>query len=317
MRRELLDLASELAARGEPFAIATVVARTPPISAQVGDMALVTRSGFHGWVGGSCTRPTVTDEGRKAIADGRPRLLALEHDPRPPAQPGLTVFPMTCHSGGGVQIHIRPVLPQPTLVVYGLSPIARALARLGKAMGYSVCAVDPGATAEAFPGVDALASDPGGLPAEKLTAPLLAVVATQGQWDEDAIQAALARQPAYLGVVASRKRFGEVRRLLEGRADGKALEAIQNPAGLDLGARNPEGIAVSILAEIVKRLATAEAKPETPLCVEAHDPVCGMSVTVRDETPRALHEGREFFFCCTGCRERFLRSPATYAGAGA
>jgi xanthine dehydrogenase accessory factor len=152
MRRELLDLAAELARRGEPFALATVVARKPPMSAQVGDMALVTRDGFQGWVGGSCTRPTVTAEARQAIEDGRPRLVCLDPDPESQRRPGLSVFPMTCHSGGSVEIHIQPVLPAPRLLVYGVAPTARALARLAKAMGYAVYAVDPVADASAFPG---------------------------------------------------------------------------------------------------------------------------------------------------------------------
>src|SRR5438309_5904472 len=144
MRRELLDLAAALADRGEPFALATVIARSPPISAQVGDTALVTPDGgFHGWVGGSCTRPTVIAEAQKALRDARPRLVALDPNPESRRRPGLTVFPMTCHSGGSVEIHIQPVLPPPRLVVFGLSPTARALVRLAKASGYTVQIVDP------------------------------------------------------------------------------------------------------------------------------------------------------------------------------
>jgi xanthine dehydrogenase accessory factor len=217
MRRELLDLAAELARRGEPFALATVVARKPPMSAQVGDMAVVTRDGFEGWVGGSCTRPTVTAEARQAIEDGRPRLVCLDPDPESQRRPGLSVFPMTCHSGGSVEIHIQPVLPAPRLLVYGVAPTARALARLAKAMGYAVYAVDPIADASAFPGADVVAASPADLRLEPTSVPVFAVVATQGQWDEDALRAALAHEPAYVGVVASAKRFGEMRALLSGQ----------------------------------------------------------------------------------------------------
>src|SRR5437763_14688747 len=123
MRRELITLCASLAERGEPFVLATVVARTPPISAQVGDVAVVTRDGgFHGWVGGSCTRPTVIAEAVKALGDGQPRLVALDPDPDSRRRPGLTVFPMTCHSGGSVEIHIQPVLPPPRLAGCGASP---------------------------------------------------------------------------------------------------------------------------------------------------------------------------------------------------
>jgi xanthine dehydrogenase accessory factor len=316
VRRELIDLASDLARRGEPFALATVVARRPPISAQVGDVALVTREGFHGWVGGSCTRPTVTAEARQALEDGQPRLISLDPDPESQRRPGLRVFPMTCHSGGSVEIHIQPVLPAPRLIVYGVSPTARALARLAQAMGYSVWAVDPTADASAFPGADAVATDPRKLRGERTAAPVFAVVATQGQWDEDALLAALAQEPAYLAVVASPKRYGEMRALLAGKVPEEALAHVRNPAGLDLGARLPEEIALSILAEIVKeqRAAVASPAPRTEATVgeEAVDPVCGMTVRVAEARYRAQHAGRDFYFCAAGCRERFLAGPGRY-----
>ena len=315
MRREIIDLAADLARRGEPFALATVVARRAPISAQVGDVALVTRDGFHGWVGGSCTRPTVTAEARQALEDGQPRLVSLDPDPESRRREGLRVYPMTCHSGGSVEIHIQPVLPAPRLIVYGVSPTARALARLAKAMGYTVWAVDPVADASAFPGADTVATDPKDLAAAATPAPVYAVVATQGQWDEDAVLAALAHGPAYLAVVASPKRFGEMCDLLRGKTPPGALANVRNPAGLDLGARLPEEIAVSILAEIVKERRAAALRPApaaAPTVEEALDPVCGMTVRVADARHQAPHAGRVFYFCCAGCRERFVASPERY-----
>lgn len=317
MRRELIDLAADLARRGEPFALATVVARKAPVSTQVGDTAIVTRDGsFHGWVGGSCTRPTVLAEAQQALADGRPRRVVL--DPAPVARDdGAHVFPMTCHSGGSVEIHIQPVLPAPQLAVYGVSPTARALARLAKAMGYAVSAVDPLADASAFPQADHIATESAALVVERGAAPFFAVVATQGQWDEEAILAALSHQPDYVAVVASPKRFAEMRSLLTSRASEEALARIKNPAGLDLGARTPEEIALSILAEIVKERPRAASMIDSPAAeaaaaVTAIDPVCGMSVAVKGARHRASHAGEEYYFCNAGCRERFMANPARY-----
>ncbi len=333
MRPDMLELAADLARRGEAFAIATVVGRKPPMSAQVGDVALVTSDGgFHGWVGGSCTRPTVEDEARKSLADGRPRRIALDPDPNARFGDGVVLYPMTCHSGGSVEIHIQPVLPAPRLLVFGVSPIARALARLAKAMGYGVTAVDPSADASAFAGADVV-DQPASLRIAKTGAPLLAVVATQGQWDEDALLSALAHEPDYVAVVASAKRFAEIRALLAGKASETALARVKNPAGLDLGARLPEEIAVSILAQFVKERHAAAARPAEPPADGAarplirlggaerggvaRDPVCGMSVRVAGAAHRAQHQGQDFFFCCAGCRERFLAEPQRYLGAGA
>src|SRR5919197_6640886 len=155
MRGELLRLAAQLAERGEPFVLALVVRREPASSTQPGDMAIVTESGgFHGWLGGACTQPTVVREARQALADGRPRLLALSPDPGADHRPGVAVRPMTCHSGGTVDIYLEPVVPPPRLVVFGAAPTARALCRLGKSMGYAVDVVDPDVDAATFPEAD-------------------------------------------------------------------------------------------------------------------------------------------------------------------
>jgi xanthine dehydrogenase accessory factor len=326
MRADLLRRAAELSRAGEAFAIATVVRREPASSAQVGNTALVDeRGGFHGWLGGSCIQPTVMREAAAAIKDAAPRLISLSPNPDADRRPGLTTFPMTCHSGGSVEIFIEPVVPAPRLLVFGVSPAAQALARLGSVMGYAVDAIDPEADLSIFPDADRVSAD---LQASELADRppsqrhrLFAVVATLGQHDEDAIVQALAVEPAYLGVVASRKRFGEIANTLKARGvTAAALARVTNPAGIDIGARAPEEIALSILAEIVRvrhaaaPMADAAAVP-AQLTADERDPVCGMTVSVGASTPRADHGGRTFYFCCGGCRERFLAAPERYAPA--
>ena len=321
MRAELLKLAAELAARGEPFALAVVVRREPASSTQPGDMALVTAGGaFHGWLVGTCTQPTVVREARQALADGRPRLLALSPDPSSDHRPGVVVRPMTCHSGGTVDIYLEPVLPPPRLVVFGAAPVARALCRLGKAMGWAVDLVDPEADAAAFPEADRVAAEPPRDPVPR-AAGVYAVVATMGQRDEDALLAALGLDAAYVGVVASRKRFAEMRELVERRAAAAALGRVKNPAGLDLGARRPEEIALSIVAEIVQLRQAAAARPAeappAPAAEVAIDPICGMSVAVATAKHRAEHGGRSWYFCNARCREKFLAAPERFAAEAA
>src|ERR1700712_1724903 len=114
MRAELLQMAADLAQREEPFVLAVVGRRHPASSSQAGDMALITAAGdFHGWLGGSCTQPTVVREAQRALADGLPRLVVLAPDPETERRPGVAVFPMTCHSGGTVEIYLEPIVPGP------------------------------------------------------------------------------------------------------------------------------------------------------------------------------------------------------------
>jgi xanthine dehydrogenase accessory factor len=340
MRADILRLAAELEARGEPFALATVVRREAPSSARSGDVAIVTADGaFHGWVGGTCTRPTVIREAKAALADGAPRLIALSPDGGDDIRAGVRGLPMTCHSGGSVDVHIDPVLPAPVLYVLGVTPAARALADLGAGAGFATVAVDPEADEEAFPRATRVLTeiDPAAEPAA--AGGRFVVVATQGQWDEAGIRQGLALEPEWIGVVASRKRFGEMRALLEdGGVDPAALDRVEAPAGVDIGAVTPAEIAVSVLAGLVRhrrggprpeaRPAAAE-KPETakapppsgatiPVDRDSApgelplDPVCHMRVEPAVGVPSADYQGGTYWFCCGGCREKFLADPERY-----
>jgi xanthine dehydrogenase accessory factor len=285
-------------------------------------MAIITADGgYHGWLGGNCTQPTVRREARRALAEGTPRLISLSPDPKAETRPGVSALPMTCHSGGTVDIYLEPVLPPPRLLLFGASPAVRALALLGKAMGYAVDVVASAADRPVLPPVDRVFAD-ASAPELRVrpASPVYAVVATMGENDEDSAAAAIEAQPAYLGIVASRTRFAELRETLVGRGvAADALDRIHNPAGLDIGARLPEEVALSILAEIVKE---RHAAPRTlpvaaaPAVAEAVDPICGMTVAVAGARHRAQYEGREYFFCCAGCREKFLASPGSHASAG-
>jgi xanthine dehydrogenase accessory factor len=329
MRAELLQLAADLARKGEPFVLAVVVRREPYSSAHQGDMAVITADGgYHGWLGGNCTQPTVKREARRALADGKPRLVSLSPEPARETRPGVTAIPMTCSSGGSVDIYLEPVLPSPRLVVFGPSPVARALARLGGGLAWRVDVVDPGGDGAAYPGADRVLPDASALGAAAGgSADVSAVVATMGESDEDSIEAALALGAAYLGVVASRRRFALVREALVARGTPPdALDRIRNPAGLDVGAVLPEELALSILAEIVKlrrarALRPAEEAPTPAVAAaaarEEQDPVCGMTVAVEGARHRADHEGHAYYFCNARCREKFLAAPARYLAPGA
>lgn len=338
MHQALLTLAADLAKRGDAFALATVVRREPPSSARVGDSALVTAGGaFHGWLGGSCTQPIVVREALGAIADGAPRLISLSPDPSSERRPGVTALPMTCHSGGCVDIYIEPVRSSPRLVVFGLSPVAQTVVRLAKAMGYAADVVDPEADRAAFPDADRVirildASQVRQPPAAR-AAPLFAVVATMGERDAEAVRLALELGSVHVGVVASRRRFQQIRDLLlgQGLAPGD-LDRVRGPAGLAIGAHAPEEIALSVLAEIVqlRRASAAPVGPPAghaatpaphaepgPVGPTARDPVCGMPVATATAKHRADVGGRTYYFCCGGCREQFLAAPERFAEAQA
>lgn len=334
MNKQLLERAAALAQRGESFVLAVVVRREPYSSSQQGDSAIITADGsYHGWLGGNCTRPQVLREAAQALVDGKPRLIALSPEPELQVRAGVVPLPMACHSGGTVDIFLEPVLAAPRLVVFGASPVARAVAQLGKAMGYLVDVVDPDAPAAELPGADRVFTD---LSAAELRtgAPIAsAVVASMGEHDEDAVAAALAMRPAYLGVVASRKRFAVLRQTLIDRGiSAHALDAIKSPAGLDLGGRQPEEVALSILAEIVQHKHAARAAGHAAVTGDgavapiasiapvaaaappttATDPVCHMTVTIATARHVGTWDGRTWYFCNPRCKDKFLADPERY-----
>jgi len=334
MRPDLLELASRLATRGESFALVTVVRREPPSSARVGDTALVTAGGeVHGWVGGGCTRSTLLRESLRALADGEPRLLSLSPDPAHEHRPGLVALQMTCKSGGTVDLYVEPVLPSPRLVVFGVTPAARCLVRIGHAMGYRVDVVDADADPAAFPEAARVMRE---IAPDVVPQGAHVLVATLDERDVEAIVAVVPHLPAYLGVIASAKRFQILRDALAARGVSReALDRIAAPAGLDIGARTPEEIALSVMAQIVEqrrrparatsvapgvpaesgKSSPAESTKAPPVATprEAIDPVCGMSVAIAGARHTAEVDGRQYYFCCPRCRERFVSDPARYA----
>src|SRR5208282_887937 len=146
---QFLTKADELLTNNQSFAIAVVVRYQAPISGKPGNKAIIFPDGrMWGWIGGGCAQPLVIQEALKALADGKPRLIRISPSSSP--EEGIVDFTMTCHSGGTLDIYIEPVLPKPHILILGRSPIAVALARLGKAINYTVSVVAPGVDRENF-----------------------------------------------------------------------------------------------------------------------------------------------------------------------
>ena len=308
-----------------------------PTSAKPGAHGIIHPDGtIEGWVGGSCAQPVVVREALLALGDGLPRLLRLSKEPPSEGRraDGVVELVMTCHSGGTLEIYVEPHLPAPILWIAGTTPIAQALAALGAAAGYRVSVFDPVAEPDAFPSAERVSAetnlkkvDPGVVP--------YVVVATQGQWDEEAVASALRRDVAYVGLVASPRRATVVRDYLreEERIPEERLAALRAPAGMDIGAETAEEVALSILTELVQvrrgraafvaapgpaTLAGADAaSPATPLATPTDnvvytDPVCGMTVDPAHARHLAEHAGTIYAFCNLTCRTRFVREPAAF-----
>jgi xanthine dehydrogenase accessory factor len=296
--------AEELAAEGAPFVTATVVRAQRPTSVQAGNVALVLGDGaIEGFVGGVCTEHSVRAYALQAIQTGEAvllRILPFSDEEQPPDDvrdaDGAVTVQNPCLSGGAIEVFLEPVLPAPRVLVAGDTPVAAALLRLGAELGLGVARVDGGQV-------------------EPRTGDLALVVAAHGRDELHTLRQGLEAGIAYVGLVASRKRGDGV--LGELRSDGVTEEHVARidvPAGLDIGARTPGEIALSILARIVAvRNGHGGAAPPSPVAAApagetpplAVDPICGMTVAAVAGTPFVEHEGETVYFCCEGCKAKF------------
>ncbi len=246
---DVLDLVPSLKARGEAFALATVVRTVAATAAKAGAKAIIRADGSisEGWIGGGCARGAVLKAAREALADGRARLISVQ----PPdvlqehgvtageEREGVRFARNTCPSHGTMDIFVEPMLPRPQIVICGSSPVAVALAGLAAKLGFSVTACAPPAEQSAFAEVDRRIDDYA-LPAAE-DGERYVVVSTQSRGDEAALMAALATDAPYVAFVGSRLKAQTLKTALARAASTASVSppCARRPA-LDLGAIGPE-----------------------------------------------------------------------------
>ncbi|WP_425145822.1 XdhC family protein [Deinococcus sp.] len=251
-----------LEAAGAAFVTATVVQRRAPVSSHMGDRAIVYPDGrMEGFVGGACSRDIVRRQALLVLDSGQPRLVMIRPDASElgAGSEDVVVVPMTCASEGAVNVYLEPHLPARLLIVAGLTPVAERLAGLGRIMDERVLRVVSGAERQDVPD-SAWAVTLDELPAvlaalsPRARQDAAAVVASQGHYDELALDALLRAGVGDVSLLSSGRRAVTVRELLtlQGLPQADA-QRFQAPAGLDLGARSPGEVALSILAGIVAR----------------------------------------------------------------
>lgn len=315
---DVLQIARQLSERGERFAMATVLWRRGPSSGKTGYRAVITTAGeVRGWVGGACAEPIVVREALTALDEGTPRMVFIGRPDELAGEDrdGTVVVPISCQSEGALKIFIEPVPRGPDLVVIGRSPMVHALAAMANALGWWTTVIDDGGHPEDWTEPDRLVTelDLGKAGVGPRTA---LVVATQGHYDEEALEQAVASAAGWLGVVASQRRSEALFDHLRTRGFGDdALKRVNAPAGLNLGHVSHEEIAVAILAELVQFRAAGGLKGDAATVTtapsaraEAVDPVCGMTVQVAGARHRLERDGETFYFCCAGCRTTFEAS---------
>jgi len=312
MLDSFLRKATELNETKTAYATAVIVRRKIPSSGKPGDKAIITADGhIHGWVGGGCTQGIVLKEALLSIQEGKPRHISITPTANKNEDLYTKSYSMTCQSGGEVDVFIDPVLPKPTIHLFGISHIALALSKIAIAANYPVICVGNQADKSIFPEVDHFMSTDDFTEVEDA----YIVVCTQGLNDEISLLTATRSNPAYLSFVSSRKKANAIFNYL--RKEGVSfdqLKTIKTPAGIDIGAKLPEEVAISILAQIIQH--SRQVKEQQPIQINNEDyyinPVCQIPVQKSAAKHIVEHNGEKVYFCCDGCHASFTQSPESY-----
>lgn len=267
--RQVLETLMAAQARRESVALAIIIRDQGSVPRHAGSKMLIHGDGRTvGSIGGGEMESRVVAAAHEALRDGKPRVVPYSLVDPQRGDPGVC--------GGSVEVYVEPHPAPNTLFILGCGHVGRALSALGKWLGFHVIAWDDRAelaTPENVPDADLVRSGP---PADLLAAqPIddrtwLALVTRNVGLDRQLLPLLLDSPAAYIGVMGSRRRWEETKRLL--LADGIAQEKlarVASPIGLELNAESPNEIAVSIMAQIIMTqrggdgLSMAESRPPT------------------------------------------------------
>jgi xanthine dehydrogenase accessory factor len=353
---DLLELSRELTRQNQPHAWITVISVTSPSSSYVGAQAIVKSDGeLSGWIGGGCVQSAARAAALRSIASAVPQRLRLSNTKDP--SEAIDVRPMACASNGEVELFIQPAAVAPRLRIYGNTPIVRIAAWLAREADFDPLTDAEAADVEALANslasprapspahVLPLAREPTPAPAhEPPLSPVsptqreptpsvqretYALIATQGEGDEAALEAALRSCARAVLVIASRRKAERLRTAMKLRGiSQERIDVMHAPAGPDIGAVTPNEIALAAVAGLValrRGHAPSPAQPARPKPpgVGARpvtgyvNPVCGAVVDPARALSSLTMGGQTHYFCCQGCRTEFERDPEKYLEIGA
>ena len=319
MYNDLIYQISKYMGQGEEFAVAQVIWREAPSSGKPGDKAIILKDGtMIGWIGGGCVKGIAIKEAHEAIRENKSRLVRINPDEvNGEEDSNHKTYRMTCHSGGTMELFVEPITPNPQLIIVGKSNIARALSKLAIAANLRVNVLSNDVDKGMFPGVSNI-QDRVDFSKINIDQNTFIVVATQGEDDEESIRKALETSCNYVGFISSLRKSVKIEEYLEKtELSANRINELKTPVGMDINAKLPEEIAISILAEIVELFRDPNRKVDNESDTVINDdtyinPVCGVSVSKKDAKHVLEYGAHTVYFCCDGCKVSFDTEPEKY-----
>jgi xanthine dehydrogenase accessory factor len=249
---ELLKEISKIRSEGGSAALATVVQVGGSAPREVGSKILIKDDGsLVGSIGGGTLEARICREAMSVLREAKAKMLHFDLTGEEEGDQ------MLC--GGEMDIFIEPILPPPTLYIFGAGHISLSISKMAKMVGFRVVVIDDRAefaNPERFPEADQiLAQDfSATLPRLRIDDSSYIAIVTRGhQFDEKVLEWAVQTEARYIGMIGSKKKNEVVFAHLRSRGISREkLEQVHAPIGLDIGAETPEEIAVSIVAELIR-----------------------------------------------------------------
>jgi len=252
MAKDLYEEIVELRSKGMRAALATIIARKGATPRKEAAKMLIYEDGRQlGSVGGGSAEAEVRNEAVSIMESGRPKLLSFDLANVDPEESALVC-------GGFMEVYVEPVLPDPTLFIFGAGHVSRAVAEAAKPAGFRTAIVDDRAryaNPERFPGADAFFVGPWEEALARLPvsdSSYLFIATREHQFDLLCLRFALQSPARYVGMLGSMKKMRLLFETLQKEGlDPARFKKVFVPAGLDIGSETPEEIAVSIVAELI------------------------------------------------------------------
>jgi xanthine dehydrogenase accessory factor len=261
-QHDFTHFVDQLAEKGEPFAVATVVRIHGSSLGKPGFKAVVSKDGriVFGTIGGVCPESAVAAMSQEAIRTGRARVVTVHlEDARSAvdgtlrnASPDEVYVETNC--GGTMEIYVEPYLPPDRLILIGQGgkdDVEEGLVRMGKTLGFETVVIDhlPVLTEDPDTLITDLDYDLNDFPFNNSDT---VIVLTKGERDVPTLEALSKKSVRFVGLLASLQRVTEDVEQLRSRGVAPSfLESLHSPIGVDIGAITPEEVVVSIMADVI------------------------------------------------------------------
>jgi xanthine dehydrogenase accessory factor len=246
---------------GERGALATIVHTNGSIPSYESSRMLVREDGsIAGTIGGGCVEADVWAAAKEVIQVEQPRKMTFNLNHEAEYDAGLIC-------GGTLEIFVEPILPQPTLYIFGGGHVSSAVARVASSAGFSIGIADDRTTfanQERFPMAGEIYTTyEEAYEKIKPNASSYLLIVTRGHKDDMRVLAWAVRTGArYIGMIGSKRKVLSVYKALEREGySAEEFARVHAPVGLDIGALSPEEIAVSIAAELIAVRRNAQNLP--------------------------------------------------------